>query len=154
MATEADRRKWRRYIRERVEVCQETGCWLWKRSTSLNGGYGFAGVVAPCGGRAHRLAYIAFIGAIPDGLQVRHQCHTPRCCNPKHLLVGNHQDNVDDNKRDGRKLGSSILNAEQVAEIRTLLAAGHLQREIGAKYGVQRVTITDIAARRTWAHVA
>jgi hypothetical protein len=72
-----------------------TGCWLW-RSVD-HGGYARHWV----NGRtvsAHRFAYEAFIGSIPDGLTLDHKCHTTdlacaggrecqhrSCVNPAHL---------------------------------------------------------------------
>lgn len=78
-------------------VVDESGCWLWQGYTQDNG-YGYIS-----GGRraarllVHRASYEAFIGPIPDGLQVDHTCHNPencppgpscmhrRCVNPEHL---------------------------------------------------------------------
>jgi hypothetical protein len=37
------------------------------------------------GARAHRLAYKAVIGAIPDGLTLDHLCRVKHCVNPGHL---------------------------------------------------------------------
>jgi len=57
--------------------------WLWTSGCDT-GGYGQFNI----GGRlthAHRLAYIWSIGPIPDGFDVDHLCHTPRCVNPSHL---------------------------------------------------------------------
>lgn len=51
---------------------------------------------------SHRVAYILAHGAIPDGLEVLHSCiRTRACCNPAHLSLGTHQDNMNDRSRDG-----------------------------------------------------
>ena len=58
-------------------------CWLWTASR-MSGGYG----AFSWGGRtsgAHRFAYEAFVGGIPEGLEIDHTCHEPRCVNPEHL---------------------------------------------------------------------
>jgi len=34
---------------------------------------------------SHRLAYEAFVGEIPDGYELHHECMTPSCVNPAHL---------------------------------------------------------------------
>lgn len=102
-------------------------------------------------------------GAIPDGMQVLHKCDTPRCCNPEHLWLGTHQDNVDDkmrkgrhvpgrtNKRRGESNGNSRLTEKMVKHIR--------QREMtyveyARLYGVSKSVICQVASGKTWQHVA
>jgi hypothetical protein len=70
-------------IRRNVEIDPETGCWNWQLCLKENG-YGRVNV----GGKlwhSHRLAYEAFIGEIPDGLDLDHLCRNRACCNPEHL---------------------------------------------------------------------
>ena len=59
-------------------------CWLWTGAIN-HGGYGrFRGR----DGRAvlaHRFAYEAVIGQIPDGLHIDHLCRVRACVNPSHL---------------------------------------------------------------------
>jgi hypothetical protein len=79
-------------------------CWTWTGST-LRGGYGFAWFEHR-GWQSHRLAWTLTNGAIPDGMVVRHRCDNPPCCNPSHLELGSHNDNVADAVERGRtKLG-------------------------------------------------
>lgn len=71
-----------------------SGCWLWL-GVMLDLGYGqlkCCSVVY----KAHRASYIAFKGPIPEGLIVRHTCNVKLCVNPDHLILGTHQDNIDD----------------------------------------------------------
>jgi len=60
-----------------------TPCWEWTASKDKDG-YGHFAV-----GRrmalAHRIAYEAFTGPIPDGLESDHLCRNPSCVNPLHL---------------------------------------------------------------------
>lgn len=55
--------------------------------------------------RAHRFAYEMWIGPIPNGMQVLHQCDNPPCCNPTHLFLGTNSDNVQDAIEKGRHNG-------------------------------------------------
>ena len=50
----------------------------------------------------HRFAYETYLGPIPDGVLVCHHCDNPPCINPDHLVLGSHQDNVNDKIRKGR----------------------------------------------------
>lgn len=66
-------------------------CWEWQRSTSR--GYGNIWV----NGKAlstHRYTYELAHGQIPDGMFVLHSCDNKKCCNPGHLILGTHQDNM------------------------------------------------------------
>ena len=72
------------YILDRCCPEPNTGCWLWMLSLKQEMGYG----QATWKGRsviAHRLAYVAFAGVIPQGLTLDHLCRQRSCVNPKHL---------------------------------------------------------------------
>lgn len=73
----------REYIRARVAIDSETGCWLWQRSLDRDG-YGSARK-SPVGKRAHRQAFAAFVGPIAEGFQLDHLCRVRHCVNPAHL---------------------------------------------------------------------
>lgn len=109
-------------LKDNVLIEATTGCWLWQMSCTRDG-YGLL-KWNKITQRAHRLAYTAFIGEIPEGNIVRHTCDTPQCCNPKHLVVGTVQDNVNDMIKRGRgaygeKHPSARLTWDDVAAIRS-----------------------------------
>lgn len=39
---------------------------------------------------------------------VCHTCDTPRCCNPKHLWLGDAKSNADDRDQKGRRIGPPV----------------------------------------------
>jgi len=131
-------------------------CWVWTAVTDRRG-YGLLHG-APYRA-AHRLSYLLAYGD-PAGLHVCHRCDNPRCVNPAHLFLGTDADNLGDMAAKGRSLWGernmhAKLTVEQVLEIRRLAAdGGLLHREIAARFGVTRVTVTDIHRRRSWRHLA
>lgn len=137
-------------------------CWEWTGKVSARG-YGtfqekINGKKKDC--TAHRRSYEAFIGEIPKDLFVLHKCDNRKCCNPDHLFVGTHSDNMQDmlskgrqNYPSGEQHYAKKLNNEDVFEIRKLDEKGFSHEEIGEKYGVNRATIWDIANKKTWCHI-
>ena len=91
------------FIEARVDKIGDGGCWLWTKSR-ISVGYGD---FRQDGKHwlAHRAAYEAFIGPIPDGLHVLHKCDVRLCCNPEHLFVGTNRDNIADSMAKGRRRG-------------------------------------------------
>ena len=59
------------------------GCWLWPGAAAS--GYGTFYAAPGVSVYAHRYAYAAMVGPIPDGLHLDHLCQTTRCVNPLHL---------------------------------------------------------------------
>jgi len=59
------------------------GCWEWKGHRW--NGYGRANLKGRGVTGAHRYAYEAFYGPIPDGLTIDHLCRNRACVRPSHL---------------------------------------------------------------------
>lgn len=68
------------------KVDKSGDCWLWTGSLTGRDRRGHLRV----NGKtvlAHRFAYELVVGPIPEGMQIDHMCHVPRCCRPEHLRV-------------------------------------------------------------------
>lgn len=99
-------RRWpKRTIEERfwqkVAKGIESACWPWQ-ARKLKQGYGQFQIRRGLWKYAHRMAWELTHGNIPEGLHVLHSCDHPPCCNPKHLWLGTHQQNMADMKLKGR----------------------------------------------------
>lgn len=104
----------------------------------------------------HRAVYEDNFGPIPEGMVIRHSCDNTSCINPEHLILGTHQDNVNDRvQRNRSALGSnngrSVLTEEDVISIRADTTS--TQKELGKKYGVNPKTISDIKRYKLWKNV-
>lgn len=124
----------------------DSGCWLWTGSISLQG-YG----VASRDGRkvmAHRLAYQAFYGPIPEGHDIRHRCDNPPCVNPDHLETGTRADNNRDTSLRGRH-GNAKLSNEDVVDIRWAHGLGATGSALARGYGVTPTAISQIVNNRS-----
>ena len=75
------------------------GCWEWQAGKTTDG-YGHVRRRGKMR-RAHRLAYETFIGPAGEGY-VLHHCDNPSCCNPNHLYLGDHAQNMRDAMDRGR----------------------------------------------------
>lgn len=121
----------RRTVTERfwAKVEKTDSCWLWTAATAR--GYGRFGVTSGVTCLAHRWAYEALVGPIPDGLTLDHLCRTPACVRPDHL--------------------EPVTAEENLARIpsRTHCALGHELTEANSYYTVYAKTGRKSAICRT-----
>lgn len=124
-------------------------CWPWTMKSRTSYGYGVFRrdnvLIA-----AHREAFEIANGPIPEGLYVLHECDNAPCCNPKHLFLGTHLDNIADMIKKGRnargeKMGTSTHSdavvAAAVAEFR---AGGKTRTAVAKKHGMSSQHLSAI----------
>ena len=158
-----------------TEQREKTGCWEWIYSRQT-AGYG----QVRWGGRqvtTHRLAWTAWYGPIPDGAHVLHKCDNPPCCNPCHLMIGDHSDNMADmgrkrrnwlsrkkdlgeavpapvvpsqNRARGENVGTSKLTPPLVLMI---YRDKRKQRDIAKDHGISQCHVWRIKRGLSWAHI-
>jgi hypothetical protein len=146
----------------RVDVGPLEACWEWIGPISHRGGYATAVHHSKRLG-AHRLSWILARGAIPQGMVVRHRCDNPKCCNPNHLELGTHKDNVQDMIQRGRRAPASAkgvrnckakLSEQDVRQIRTAYAQGGTSTiKLAKQYAVTQGLISQIVRHRIWRHI-
>lgn len=132
-------------------------CWPWTGArTSWN--YGHFNSKTHGEYMAHRLAWELANGRKPPaGVQngtVMHTCDNPPCCNPAHLVLGTHVENMQQMTDRGRRALATRakITPDQVIQIRK--DYGRVDtKALSAKYGLKRNTIYLIASGRTWRHV-
>jgi hypothetical protein len=138
----------------KVEVTQNTcRCWEW-RGRRTSDGYGEFKLHG-ASTYAHRVSVQLAGVPLKPGEVVMHTCDNPACCNPTHLIVGDHALNVADRVAKGRTAkgtsnGRSKLTEEKVLAIR---ADDRPITVVAKEHGVCVATISHILKRRIWRHI-
>ena len=127
----------------------DSGCWLWTAYCMKNG-YGHFSTKLKHE-LSHRVSYRLFNGQL-DTRDVMHQCDTPSCVNPNHLVLGTRLENMQDAKRKGRmcigeRHGRSKLTDEQVQFIRK---SNKLQRKIADEFGITQGHVSCLKNSKKW----
>jgi hypothetical protein len=146
-----------RKILRQLKLDRTTGCWEWQGTVS-NGKYGHVSI-GPRGAAkiwlVHRLFYAHRHGPIPVGMMVCHHCDNMICCNPAHLFVGTHADNMADMDKKGRRPrgedhGCAKITASTVARIREF-AGNH--SEAAREFGISTAHASYIRRGLSWKHI-
>ena len=125
-------------------------CWNWISST-FDSGYGQF-KVGERNLRSHRVAWEITRGAIPCGLFVLHHCDNRRCCNPAHLWLGTHKENMADMQQKNRA-ASGDNNGSRLHPERLVRGDAHPARRTvgwsqGERNGEARLCVADVIAIR------
>lgn len=132
---------------------RKTECWYWRgKDNNKYGNTAFPNYKSRQS--SHRIAFWIHNGKMPDGL-IMHTCNKKSCCNPHHLIEGDHKKNLNDAVKDGlipsgENSPYSILKESEVVSI---LRSKESHAKLAKKHGVHRSTILHIKHRNTWKHV-
>lgn len=154
----------RKWIREVVTHRDRSDCWLDRPWRSQNvSGYPTATDEQGVQGVASHLVLTYDDRPQPvDKPFALHSCDNPACLNPNHLRWGTNAENMEDMASRGRgrnrpQYGEenpmARLTAQSVTQIRSRLDAGEPQKDIAMAFRVSRMTISEIARRKTWRHL-
>lgn len=132
------------------------GCWTWTGGR-MPTGYGSVRFRGECT-VAHRVVWELTHGPIPSGIYVCHTCDNRLCCNPGHLFLGTHLDNIADMVAKGRNAkgetnGQAKLTEADVLAIRTRVAAGKRQLDVARSYALDSGHVSMIVHRKIWKHL-
>jgi hypothetical protein len=119
----------------KLQIPSDHGCWLYTGKSLVAGGYGFIGTGGAGGSQilVHRAAYELFVGPIPEGMVIDHECHNVavrngeceggvecqhrKCCNPWHLSAKSQAHNLNGGLHD-YTTGETCRNGHPNAEFR------------------------------------
>jgi len=146
-------------------------CWEWQ-ARRLPRGYGqFTNHQTKF--YTHRLAYELKTGSAAEQF-VLHTCDNPPCCNPSHLFLGTHLENMKDMREKGRSLvgdrsiprrfpesrprgilhGQHVLTEDEVRQIRDMYPASGLpQWRVAELFGIHGSTVGQIYRGENWKHL-
>ena len=137
----------------RVLIDPATQAWNWQGAINKKTGYGSIWIRGG-GHLAHRFAWLAFKGDIPERINVCHKYEDlgRHNVNPDHLFLGTQRENLQDAARKGRTLSGdrnhqAYITNEQASNI--YKAVGTYEA-IADEFGVSISIVSDIKRGHTW----
>lgn len=106
-------------------------CWEWQRARTKSG-YGQLAIH-----RKPQYTHRLIVGAGP-GDEVLHTCDNPPCCNPAHLEIATHTENMADSSRK-RRARNDKTNHQQDRLIYERYISGEHPRELATAFGYSDV---------------
>jgi len=126
------------YMAGSVARDEQSGCLVWNGVVDTYG-YGHARW-AGRRRKAHVMAIELAGQTLAPGMVVRHLCGNSRCCNPEHLKLGTHRENMADKARSGVVAGercpAAALTNAQAKQIYAMKGEG-TPTEIAARTGAK-----------------
>lgn len=83
---------------EKVDYSMGNTCWNWNATGKRYGLVSIKGKMF----KSHRVDYLIAYKKDPQSLSVMHSCDNTKCCNPSHLSLGTHAENMRDMALKGR----------------------------------------------------
>lgn len=154
-----------------ISISNPNDCWEWT-GVKISSGYGRF-TIKGSKYLSHRVYFTIINGPIPKGMDVLHRCDNPGRCNPNHLFLGTHQENMRDMENKGRsrhpsgdKSPSRVhkdrlrrgenhwkakLTEKNVVEIRATFKRGGISKsDLSRKFKVSHACIRAIISCRIW----
>lgn len=149
MDTSAEDRFWAKVA---IPADVLTGCWEWTAHIARNGYGRFQLKGAPVG--AHRFAYEAVKGPIPEALHLDHLCRVRHCVNPAHLEAVTCAVNIRRGTRArGEKHYAAKLTESQVREIISAPKERGVAASLARRFAVSEQAISRIRRVKHWTHI-
>lgn len=149
---------------EKVDIKQPHECWPWKGYRNEDG-YGRTWINDK-GYYAHRVIFnlvhpnvieLSAPKSTHDQGFLLHTCDNPSCCNPSHLFVGTHADNMADKVKKGRSPNFSgdngprcKLTMVQANEIREKRKNNVSAKQLANDYGISLSSIKTLLAGKSY----
>jgi len=135
----------------KVDKKDPTECWEWTAALHRLG-YGQFRVGGKYGKivASHRVAMALTDDNFDEAKHCLHRCDNRRCCNPMHIWLGDHDENMKDASTKDRMRSPRIGNGhtkippEKYAEIADLMRSGLNKSEISRRFGVTPTNIRYI----------
>ena len=141
----------------KVDIRGSGECWPWK--AGQRNWYGSIGILTDGKVRVYVATRVAYTITFsdPGELNVLHTCDNPPCCNPAHLFLGTHSDNLQDAISKGRAIldAKRKMTDELALEIRDryLSSSTITERDLSEEYGISFNAIGEMIRGNSYRHL-